>query len=150
MVGYSVLNSEKLRVAIVAPRPGAAFCEQLYRQVDIGPMLVKPHDYFGAWIALQKGNWNPRAFYPTPHGVVEMMVRVLLNDEEDFRDKTVMDPCVGSGRMLMHASNFSLRLYGIDIDASLVKLTYLNGALYVPWILRPFPARFFHRHNLQN
>jgi len=79
-----------------------------------------------------------------------MMVRVLLNDEEDFRDKTVMDPCVGSGRMLMHASNFSLRLYGIDIDASLVKLTYLNGALYVPWILRPFPTRFFRLRNAQN
>jgi N-6 DNA Methylase len=124
--------------------------EQLYRQVDIGPMLLKPHDYFGEWIALQKGNWNLRAFYPTPHSIVEMMVRMLMNPEEDLREKTVMDPCVGSGRMLLHASNFSLRLYGIDIDASLVKLTYLNGAFYVPWILRPFPIRFFRETKTQN
>lgn len=127
-----------------------ALSQELYRQVDIGPMLLKPHDYLGEWIALQKGNWNPRAFYPTPHTVVEMMVRMQVNDSEDARDKTVMDPCVGSGRMLMHASNFSLRLYGIDIDPSLVKLTYLNGAFYVPWILRPFPTAFFRKREIPN
>jgi hypothetical protein len=117
--------------------------EALYQQVNIGPMLLAPHDYLGEWIAMQKGQWNPHAFYPTPHSVVECMVRVLLETDEDLRAKTVMDPCVGSGRMLMHASNYSLRLHGVDIDPTLVKLTYLNGALYVPWLLRPFPETLF-------
>lgn len=117
--------------------------ENLYRQVNIGPLLLKPYDYLGEWIALQKGNWNPNAFYPTPHSVVECMVRMTMEEHKDARTKTVMDPCVGSGRMLLHATNYSLRLYGMDIDPTLVKLTYVNGALYVPWILRPFPDKFF-------
>jgi len=123
------------------------FCEELneslYRQVNIGPMLVTPYDYIGEWIAMQKSGWNPNAFYPTPHSVVDCMVRMTMESDEDARGKKVMDPCVGSGRMLIHASNYSLRLYGIDIDPAMVKLTCMNGALYVPWILRPFPDRFF-------
>jgi hypothetical protein len=125
------------------PQLSAELNENLYRQVNIGPLLLKPYDYLGAWIAMQKGNWNPNGFYPTPHSVVECMVRMTMEEHEDARTKTVMDPCVGSGRMLLHASNYSLRLYGVDIDPTLVKLTYVNGALYVPWILRPFPERFF-------
>ncbi len=118
--------------------------ENLYRQVNIGPMLVQPHDYLGGWIMMQKGGWNPNAFYPTPHSVVECMVRMTMETGEDLRSKTVCDPCVGSGRMLMHASNYSLRLYGVDIDPTLVKVTLVNGALYVPWILRPFPKSLFN------
>ncbi len=117
--------------------------ELLYRQINIGPMLVTPHDYIGEWIAMQKGNWNPHAFYPTPHSVVECMVRMTMDQDQDLSSSTVCDPCVGSGRMLLHASNYSLRLYGADIDPTLVKVTYLNGALYPPWILRPFPETFF-------
>ena len=118
--------------------------ESLYRNVNIGPMLVAPYDYWGEWIALQRGEWNPNAFYPTPHSIVEFMVQAVCHDSpEDLRVKTVYEPCVGSGRMLMHASNYSLRLYGVDKDATLVKVTYVNGALYVPWILRPFPEQFF-------
>jgi hypothetical protein len=118
--------------------------ESLYRQVNLVPMLLHPYDYFGEWIMMQKGRWNPNAFYPTPHSVVEFMVQLTMTEHKgDKRSKTVLDPTVGSGRMLMHASNYSLRLYGIDIDPTLVKVTLLNGALYVPWILRPFPEPFF-------
>jgi len=93
---------------------------------------------------MQKGKWNPHAFYPTPHPVVEFMVRLQMGEATgDMRAKTVCDPAVGSGRMLMHASNYSLRLYGVDIDPTLVKVTLVNGALYAPWILRPFPEAFF-------
>src|SRR5581483_225538 len=86
--------------------------ENLYRQVNIGPMLLRPYDYLGEWIAAQKGSWNPNAFYPTPHSVAEMMVQLtMVEGPGDKRIKTVLDPAVGSGRMLMHASNYSLRLY---------------------------------------
>jgi hypothetical protein len=122
--------------------------ERLYRQVNIGPLLLSPHDYLGEWIAMQKGKWNPHAFYPTPHPVVEFMVRLTMGENNDTRSKKVLDPAVGSGRMLMHASNYSLRLYGVDIDPTLVKVTLVNGALYVPWILRPFPHAFFTPESL--
>lgn len=126
-----------------APKLSAELNEQLYRTVNLAPLLTSPYDYFGEWIALSKGRWNPHAFFPTPHNVVEMMVRMNMDTGEDMRAKTVCDPTVGSGRMLLHASNFSLRLYGADVDAELVKLTKINGALYAPWLVRPFPDNFF-------
>ncbi len=115
----------------------------LYREINIGPLLLTPHDYFGDWIAEQKAGWNPHAFFPTPHSITELMVRVVLDTGDDMRGKKVMDPCLGSGRFLLHASNFSLRLYGIDIDELLVKASLVNGALFVPWMVRPFPDRLF-------
>ncbi len=125
------------------PALSAELNEQLYRKVNLGPLLTNPYDYFGEWIAESRGNWNPHAFFPTPHTVTEMMVRMTMDTGEDMRTKTVCDPAVGSGRMLLHASNFSLRLYGADIDPELVKLTKINGVLYAPWLARPFPDSFF-------
>jgi hypothetical protein len=58
------------------PSLSAELNEQLYRSVNIGPLLLEPHDYFGEWIANQKGKWNPRAFYPTPEHVVELMIQI--------------------------------------------------------------------------
>jgi hypothetical protein len=128
------------------PRFSADLNELLYREVDLGPLLLRPYDCLGEWIAMQKGPWNPHAFYPTPHAIVEMMVRMQLGDlAEDLRLKTVCDPCVGSGRMLLHASNYCLRLFGTDIDPLVVKICKINGALYAPWMVRPFPEAFFVR-----
>ena len=45
--------------------------------------------------------------------------------------------------MLLHASNFSLRLYGQDIDPLVVAVCKVNGALYAPWIVWPLPESFF-------
>lgn len=60
---------------------------------------------------------------------------------------TVCDPALGSGRQLMHASNFSVRLYGMDIDALVVKICLINGAMFVPWMSFPFPQKWFERHD---
>jgi len=119
--------------------------ETLYREVNIGPLLLKPYDYIGEWIANQKGKWNPHAFFPTPHTIVEFMTQMAFGTESDadLRAKTVIDPALGSGRMLLHASNYSLRLYGVDIDPLLVKASLVNGALFAPWMVRRFPESFF-------
>jgi hypothetical protein len=117
--------------------------EKLYRAVNIGPMMLEPCDYIGQWIADHKGNWNPLGFYPTPHEVCEMMVQMNFPEGEDYRSKTVCDPALGTGRLLLHASNHSLRLYGNDIDHTVLKACKINGALYAPWMVRPFPEEFF-------
>jgi hypothetical protein len=129
------------------PKPGQ---EQLYRRVDMRPFLDRPYDYLGDLVAAQKANgWNPTGFYPTPHNVVELMVRMMLHDQNgaggDQRTKTVNDPCVGSGRMLLYASNASLNLWGTDIDPLAVTMCKLNGALYAPWIAFPLPASILSR-----
>ena len=54
---------------------------------------------------------------------------------ENDKKKSVCDPCVGSGRLLMAASNYS---YGMDIDPSIIKICKVNMWQYVPWgVYRP-------------
>jgi hypothetical protein len=119
--------------------------ETLYRTVNLVPLLQTPYDYLGEYVTAGKAKgWNPTAFYPTPHPVVECMVRMTMHDtRQDGRDPRTLstcDPCVGSGRMLLHASNFSMRLFGQDIDPLAVAMCKINGALYAPWLSFPLPA----------
>lgn len=126
---------------------GEAANEALYRRVNIEPLLLQPCDYFGAALSARKSGggkaWNPTAFFPTPHHVVEMMTQMTFAHGEDLRSKKVCDPTVGTGRMLLHASNYSLRLYGMDIDPLVLKICKINGALYAPWISFPLPTSLF-------
>lgn len=127
------------------PRLSDAVNEELYRQVNVGRLLEHPYDYLGEYVAAHKARgWNPTGFYPTPHNVVECMVRLLLHDTDkegrDPRTLRVADPCVGSGRMLLHASNVSMSLWGQDIDLLAVAMCKINGALYAPWLSFPLPA----------
>ncbi len=127
------------------PRLSDVVNEKLYRQVNLAPLLEKPYDYLGEHVASSKAaGWNPTAFYPTPHCVVEMMVQMTMHDGpadgRDSRTRSVCDPAVGSGRMLMHASNWSLVLYGQDIDPLAIAMCKINGALYAPWLSFPLPA----------
>jgi len=122
--------------------------EHWYRTFNFGIMIQAPHDYLGEIISEAKAGrtyWNnPNAFFPTPHSIVKMMV--LMNfggfdsqGKDTDRDKhalSVCDPCVGTGRMLMEASNFSLNLFGVDIDLVCVKACKINAYLYVPWLAR--------------
>jgi hypothetical protein len=132
------------------PRLGDEANEKLYRRVNLGPLLERPYDYLGEHVAAGRaGGWNPTGFYPTPHQVVELMVRMTMGgcaDGRDTRLQRVGDPCVGSGRMLLHASNFSLRLYGQDIDPLAVAMCKINGALYAPWLSFPLPASILGEH----
>jgi hypothetical protein len=131
------------------PKLSEEMGENLYRQVDLTPLLQHPHDYLGDYVAQGRARgWNPLGFHPTPHPVVECMVRMTFHDAlsegRDTRLLSVCDPCVGSGRMLLHASNFSLRLFGQDIDPLAVTMCLINGALYAPWLSFPLPEHILN------
>jgi hypothetical protein len=133
-----------LALAREEPRLSEQVHEKLYREVNVGPLLLHPYDYLGDFVSQGKAKgWNPTAFFPTPHSVVELMVRMTMADDQetgrDPRTRCVNDPCVGSGRMLLHASNFSLHLFGQDIDPLAVVMCKINGALYAPWLSFPLP-----------
>ena len=66
-------------------------------------------------------------------------VHMQMSGDEDCRLKTVMDPCVGTGRMILHASNYSYRLYAQDINPTVLKACLVNGYCFAPWLVRPFP-----------
>jgi hypothetical protein len=51
----------------------------------------------------------------------------------------MLDPAVGSGRLLLHASNYSYCLYGCDIDPLVVAICRVNAAFYGPWLAFPLP-----------
>lgn len=127
------------------PELDEATCEKLYRSFDLEGWFAHPHDYLATYVCEMRGNgWNPNAFYPTPHEVCEAMATMMFHDaaqEGDNRRKTVCDPCCGTGRMLLHASNHSLYLHGQDIDGLMVACSLINGAIYAPWIVAPPPRR---------
>ena len=134
-----------LNLADERPRVSDEVGEKLYRQVNLTPLLETPHDYLGAFVALNKAKgWNPTGFYPTPHAVAECMVRMTMHDAgtdgRDPRTLSTCDPCVGSGRMLLHASNDTFVLFGQDIDPLAIARCKINGALYAPWLSFPLPA----------
>ncbi|GJL61688.1 MAG: hypothetical protein NPIRA04_03420 [Nitrospirales bacterium] len=135
-----------LGVADTAPPLDETLHEQLYRIVNIEPWLLHPYDYMGELLAEQRSRgWNTTGFFPTPHAICEMMTQMTVVEGEsinghDPRTRSIMDPCCGTGRMLLHTSNYSLNLYGMDIDPLVLTITKINGALYCPWLAFPFPS----------
>jgi N-6 DNA methylase len=128
-----------------APNINDKVNEHWYRTFDIASMIEKPCDYLGDIISEAKAGrtyWNnPNAFFPTPHSVVKMMIQVTMGTadigDKDPRLASVMEPCAGTGRMLMEASNYSVNLFGTDIDLVCVKACKINMFLYVPWVICP-------------
>jgi hypothetical protein len=124
------------------PNAGSEVSMALYQHFNLAFLIAYPFDYWGAILA--ENSYGRRlGFYPTPHTVVEAMVEIVFSDyekeQDDSRLKTVCDPCLGTGRMLLFASNYSLRLYGADINPTVIKASLVNGYLYAPWLLKPFP-----------
>jgi len=101
-------------------------------------MLAWPVDMFGDLMA-ENRHGRASGFYPTPHCVVEMMTRMNFAEGVDYRSKTVCDPCVSTGHMILHASNHSYRLYAQDVNATVLKACKVNGYCFAPWMVRPLP-----------
>lgn len=111
--------------------------EALYRTFDVSKWLLAPTDYIGQHMA-ETGHGKGAGFFPTPMHVCEMMARMTFVDAAgDQRILTVNDPCVGTGRLLMSASNYSMRLTGMDINGLCVLATKINLALFAPWFRIP-------------
>lgn len=127
------------------PRNTDKISEELYRTCNIKPWVTDPSDYLGSFLSERRASgWNKSGFFPTPHSICEMMTLMTMSDrQQDDRDPrtfSVSDPAVGTGRMLLHASNYSMSLCGQDIDPLVCKICLINGALYAPWLSFPLPA----------
>jgi len=109
-----------------------------YKTFNLGLFLKNPFDYFGQYAAefYGSGKSNPTAYFPTPMNISIMMAEMMMSEKDKVA--SVCDPCVGSGRFLMVASNYSLNLYGMDIDYHILNVCKLNMWMYVPWgVCRP-------------
>jgi hypothetical protein len=125
--------------------PMEGWSEYLYKNFELGRLQAANADVFGSIISEYKGKgrWNQSAFYPTPQPVCNLMTEMTIADTVcdggDVRLMTVNDPCVGTGRMLMSASNYSLCLSAQDIDPLVVNACSINMALYAPWVVYSTP-----------
>lgn len=84
-----------------------------------------------------KGLRSGTGYFPTPQAICNLIADMSLSDCQLIN--TVNDPCVGSGRMLLSASNKSLFLSGNDINPICIKMTLVNGYFLAPWLVMPPP-----------
>ena len=115
----------------------------LYKYFKLGLLQQYPFDYLGDLISERKGNgsWNPTAFYPTPMSVsIAMAKMTFCNGSDKAPFETTIDPAVGTGRLLLAASSYSLFLFGNDIDPTVIKACKINLNLYAPWGAFPVTA----------
>ena len=111
-----------------------------YKTFNLGLFLQSPYDYFGHYAAdfYGSGKSNRTAYFPTPRNICVMMAKMNMAMNKKGITASVCDPCVGSGRLLMAASNYSINLYGMDIDNNILNVCKLNMWMYIPWgVCRP-------------
>lgn len=71
--------------------------------------------------------------YFTPYPISQFMANISMGEANEKTDepKTVIDPCCGSGRMLLASAQYRIpnqayEFYGIDLDPICVKMTTIN------------------------
>jgi hypothetical protein len=117
---------------------------RLYQKFNLAYMFAYPYDYF-AEIFCEVGTGKGNGFFPTPMAIVQMMAAMTMGQEIEEGKKAGIetrllkfnDPCVGTGRMPLAASNYLLRAYVSDIDEMCCLATQVNYFLYAPWLARP-------------
>jgi len=118
-----------------------------YRTFNLGLFYKEPGDHL-ALLAADRNVGKAGGYFPTPANVVEMIVRMNFGSDPKPEHKrlSVCDPCSGSGIMLLYASNYSLNLYGMDINPLITKIAHVNSFIYVPWLAcRPKSLRMFDK-----
>jgi hypothetical protein len=128
------------------PSEGASY--RLFQTFDLDPIVLWPSDYWGDLFAESRVG-RGQGFYPTPLNITQMMADMLAIDasdtghfvypEPDRRLMSVNEPCVGTGAMLLAASNYHLSLSGQDINPLTIKACLVNLYLYAPWGAKPIP-----------
>ena len=80
---------------------------------------------------LTEGEKNKKGSYYTPTHIIDKLVT-----GEDFTDKTICDPCCGSGSFLLHLIRSGLvkpdNVYGYDVDVNASKITKMNLFILSP------------------
>ncbi|MGG6262942.1 hypothetical protein ACQ4M3_24295 [Leptolyngbya sp. AN03gr2] len=111
--------------------------DRLLKTFDLSGLMLFPQDYWGDLLAdIQWGKANQ--FYPTHLNLCVFKAETLMAGKTDSRRERAVDPCCGTGRMIMVLSNYVLTIYGMDISQICAKATLVNCALFAPWVYRPF------------
>jgi len=108
----------------------------MYSDLNLGWMLCHPGDWAAAICLELAGTNSHTGWFPTPLNITKMMTQILFDGHEgDTRALSVHDPCVGTGVMLLCASNYSLCLSGQDVNQTMCLGCEFNAWLFVPWLV---------------
>jgi len=110
--------------------------KHLEANFKLEPFFEEPGDWAGHFYETQiisKSGREKSGFFSTPMSICNLIVSISQPKLTD----TVHEPCVGTGRMLLAASNYSINLSGQDINPDLVKICKINAWLYMPSLIFP-------------
>ena len=110
---------------------------------DLKLLFEHPGDWFGQYYQakeISKKEAERDGLFLTPNHVAQMMTDMIINKNDLL--SSVNDPCVGSGRFLLSASNYSINLTGQDKNPNMTKICKINGWLYMPSLVMPCPDLF--------
>ena len=130
------------------PKVTAELDDFWYRTFNLGLFYKEPADHWGMVAMEAMGKSNRNGFFPTPGSMAKMMTEMTFSgiSPDKLKKASVIDPCCGTGIMLLYASNHSLNLYGNDISPLLVKMAKINAFIYVPWLAyRPDDLTIFDK-----
>jgi hypothetical protein len=130
--------------------PGYEKLERLETSFPLEEVIGLNRDIFGDAYSEVMGKClrTGTGYFPTPQNICNLITDMTLQGCK--LTNTVNDPCVGSGRMLLSASNKSIFLSGNDVNLTCVKMTLANGYLFAPWIPIPQPTELlkFNERNI--
>jgi len=91
------------------------------------------YDYLGDMYVEMQGRFSQgvKGQFLTPPSVCDMMAKMTMSDGD--KPVNVLDPCVGTGRMLIAASQYAplgSTYYGIDIDNRAIRTAFTNACIH--------------------
>jgi hypothetical protein len=110
--------------------------ESLIKEFQIKPLLEHPSDYMARLIE-KSGHSGGPGWFATPMGINKMINEIIGNKKHPWESS--IDCCMGTGSMLLPASNTSLSIHGQDVSFLMVLAAKVNFTLYVPWAISPYP-----------
>lgn len=123
------------------PKISKELNDHYYRHFDLFLVQRYPTDYFSSVLSEETGKGYKEAlgYFPTPFNVALMMTHLLFEgeDQEILKKKTLYEPCVGCGSLLLPASNYCLKAYGTDVSLIAIKLCKIQMYWYAPWFALP-------------
>lgn len=119
------------------PRISAELNEHYYKTFDLFLPLRYPTDYMSNVLCEETGRGYKQGlgYYPTPFNVCLLMNQMVMSggDPEKMKRKTVMEPAVGCGALLLPSSNQVLRGFAQDVSSIAIKLCKIQMYWYAPW-----------------
>ena len=106
---------------------------------DLSMLLLREGDWIGQWYEVNEASnfvKGKQGFFTTPMNICTLMAKITMESNTDLLTE-MNEPCCGTGRMFLAASNYTLLMCGQDINLTCIKICRINAWLYMPSIAMP-------------